>query len=166
MLCSPKHQSYGRSRRVKAVGRYPEELLPLRPAVFSIVVVLGNEKLHGYEIMRRIGESAGGRMVLRPSTVYGSIKRMLDDGLIEEVDDSPGPDEHRCYYVLSAFGREVALAEVERLEALVNRARAEGIAAGARGDEAGDPILGLGRDPVRTGTRDGSEAHDRYLYGG
>src|SRR5947209_5037482 len=106
---------------MKAVGRYPEELLPLRPAVLDIVVALGDEKLHGYEIMRRIEERSGGRTALRASTVYGSLKRMLADGLIEEVDDRPGfeTDERRRYYALTAFGREVALAEVERLEALL-----------------------------------------------
>lgn len=153
---------------MKAVGRYPEELLPLRPAVFEIVVALGSEKLHGYDIMRRVEEHSGGTTVLRASTVYGSIKRMLAEGLIEEVKDhlAQEPDERRRYYALTDFGCEVALAEVERLEALIRRARAEGIVAESRTGEASDPILGLGRNPVRTGTRDGSENHDRYLYGG
>ncbi len=148
---------------MKATGAYPEEFLPLGPAVLSILVALGDEKLHGYEIMRRVEEGSGGRVVLRASTVYGSLKRMLREGLVEEVSPPPGSDERRRYYALSDFGREVVLAELDRLEALVSRARAEGFVAEGWG---GDPILGLGRNPARTGTRDGSEEHDRYLYGG
>lgn len=96
--------------------------------MFHILLALADKERHGYEIMREVDERSEGKMRLGPGTLYGSIKRMLSDGLIEELDERPDPeldDERRRYYRLSDFGRRVAVAEAERLERLVKSARAK-----------------------------------------
>ena len=78
--------------------------------------------------MREVDERTEGKMRVGPGTLYGSIKRMLNDGLIEELDERPDPeldDERRRYYRLSDFGRRVAIAEAERLDKLVKSARSK-----------------------------------------
>ncbi len=106
--------------------RDPRSLLPLRPAVLHILLVLADGERHGYGIMREVEERTGGEMRLGPGTLYGSIKRMLADGLIEESDERPDPqmdDQRRRYYRITDFGRWVAGAEAERLAGLVSTAR-------------------------------------------
>lgn len=108
-------------------ARNPEELLPLTPAVLNILLALAGGERHGYGIMREIEGRTGGKTRLGPGTLYGSIKRMLADGLIEESDERPDPDlddERRRYYRMTDFGRRVAGAEAERLAGLVDAARA------------------------------------------
>ena len=110
------------SRRV----REPRDLLPLTPAVLHILLAVADEERHGYGIMREVEERTGGQTRLGPGTLYGSIKRMLADGLIEESDERPDPamdDERRRYYRITDFGRRVAGAEAERLSGLVETAR-------------------------------------------
>jgi DNA-binding PadR family transcriptional regulator len=105
--------------------------LPLAPAIFQILVALADQDRHGYAIMQDVAVRTGGRMKLSPGTLYGSIKRMLEDGLIVEVDERPDPDnddERRRYYRLTSFGREVAEAEADRLTTLLRQARAAGLA--------------------------------------
>ena len=103
----------------------PESLLPLSPPVFHILLSLDDADRHGYAIMQEIDERTGGAVRIGPGTLYGAIKRLRDDGLIEELDgDGDGSDERRRYYHLTAFGRKVARAEAERLEELVLAARA------------------------------------------
>ncbi len=107
-------------------GRDPQSLLPLTPAVLHILLSLADGERHGYGIMREVEGRTGGETRLGPGTLYGSIKRMLADGLIEESDDRPDPeldDERRRYYRLTDFGRRVAGAEAERLAGLVGTAR-------------------------------------------
>lgn len=107
-----------------------ELLLPLPPAVFQILVALADQDRHGYAIMQDVAARTDGRMKLSPGTLYGSIKRMLDDGLIVEVDERPDPaddDERRRYYRLTRYGREVAQAETDRLTTLLRQARAAGL---------------------------------------
>jgi DNA-binding PadR family transcriptional regulator len=102
--------------------------LPLTPAMFHILLALADKERHGYEIMREVDERTEGKMRVGPGTLYGSIKRMLNDGLIEELDERPHPqldDERRRYYRLSDFGRRVAIAEAERLDKLVKNARSK-----------------------------------------
>jgi DNA-binding PadR family transcriptional regulator len=102
----------------------PEAWLPLTPAMFHILLALADKERHGYEIMREVDERSEGKMRVGPGTLYGSIKRMLNDGLIEELDERPDPeldDERRRYYRLSDFGRRVAIAEAERLDKLVKK---------------------------------------------
>ncbi len=96
--------------------------------MFHILLALADKERHGYEIMREVDERTEGKVRLGPGTLYGSIKRMLNDGLIEELDERPDPeldDERRRYYRLSDFGRRVAIAEAERLDKLVKSARAK-----------------------------------------
>jgi len=105
-----------------------EAWLPLTAAMFHIMLALADKDRHGYEIMREVDERTDGKMRLGPGTLYGSIKRMLGDGLIEELDERPDPeldDERRRYYRLTDFGRRVAIAEAERLEKLVKSARSK-----------------------------------------
>ncbi|MGH3148106.1 MAG: PadR family transcriptional regulator [Rubrobacter sp.] len=107
--------------------RGPRDLLPLTPAVLHILLALADEERHGYGIMQEVEARTGGQTRLGPGTLYGSIKRMLADGLIEESDERPDPeldDSRRRYYRLTGFGRRVAGAEAERLRDLVNTARA------------------------------------------
>ena len=106
--------------------REVRDLLPLRPAVLDILLALADEERHGYGSMREVEGRTGGRTRLGPGTLYGSIKRMLADGLIEESDERPDPamdDQRRRYYRITDFGRRVAGAEAERLSALVETAR-------------------------------------------
>ena len=109
-------------------GRDPEKLLPLTPPVFHILLALADAERHGYGIIKEVEARTGGKVRLGPGTLYGSIKRMLDERLIEESDARPDPaldDERRRYYRLTDFGRRVAAAEAERLSALVAAARAK-----------------------------------------
>jgi DNA-binding PadR family transcriptional regulator len=111
-------------------SKAPQESLPLAPAVFQILVALADQDRHGYAIMQDVAARTDGRMKLSPGTLYGSIKRMLDDGLIVELDERPDPDqddERRRYYRLTRFGREVAQAEADRLMTLLRQARAAGL---------------------------------------
>ena len=103
----------------------PEELLPLPVAVFQILVALADRERHGYGIMQDIAARTDGKMRLSPGTLYGSIKRMIEQRLIEESDERPDPgldDERRRYYKITPFGRRVAGAETERLSRLVSQA--------------------------------------------
>ena len=96
--------------------------------MFHILLALADKDRHGYEIMREVDERTEGKMRVGPGTLYGSIKRMLNDGLIEELDERPDPeldDERRRYYRLSDLGRRVAIAEAERLDKLVKSARSK-----------------------------------------
>jgi len=106
----------------------PADLLPLTPAVFHILLALADGERHGYSIMQEVEARTGKKVRLGPGTLYGSIKRMLADQLIEESDERPDPaldDERRRYYRLTRFGRYVAVAEARRLENLVGAARAK-----------------------------------------
>ena len=108
--------------------RNPDDFLPLTPAMFHILLALADRDRHGYEIMREVAERTEGKVRIGPGTLYGSIKRMLNDDLIEELDERPDPeldDERRRYYRLSKFGHRVAVAEAERLAQLVKAARSK-----------------------------------------
>jgi DNA-binding PadR family transcriptional regulator len=111
----------------------PESLLPLQTAVFHILIALADRDRHGYSIMQDVAGRTGGAVKLSAGTLYSSIRRMLEQGLIEELHESPDPsstDERRRYYRLAPFGRKVAAAEVARLNALVRQARATGLVRG------------------------------------
>lgn len=115
--------------------RGPRDLLPLTPAVLNILLALADGERHGYGIMREVEGRSGGEVRLGPGTLYGSIKRMLADGLIEESDERPDPemdDQRRRYYRITDFGRRVAGAEAERLASLVDTARAKKLLRGPR----------------------------------
>jgi DNA-binding PadR family transcriptional regulator len=115
----------------------PEELLPLTPVALNILLALADEERHGYGIGVEVRERTGGKMRLGPGTLYGSIKRMVDGGLIEEsegraeeVTDDVSRDydtERRRYYRLTDFGERVLAAELSRLEEVVRTAQAKGV---------------------------------------
>ena len=101
--------------------------LPLSPAAFSILLALKDREKHGYAILREVTERTQGEVKLLPGTLYNLLKRMLEDGWIEELDERPDPamdDERRRYYRLTPLGRQVALREAERMECSVAVARA------------------------------------------
>ena len=107
------------------------DFLPLPAAVFHILVAVADRERHGYAIMQDVAARTDGTLRMSPGTLYGSIKRMLQDGLIEELDERPDPqhdDTRRRYYRITAFGREVAMAESARLAKLLGQARATGLA--------------------------------------
>lgn len=102
-----------------------EEFLPLPASVMHIIVALAEDEKHGYAIMRDVEELSGGAVRMGSGTLYGSLKRMLDQGLVEEADERPDPaldDQRRRYYRLTALGREVGAAEHARLAALIDAA--------------------------------------------
>lgn len=106
-------------------------MLPLLPATFHILVALADEDRHGYAIIQDVAARTDGSIRLSPGTLYRSIQRMLEDGLIVETDERPSPeddDERRRYYRLTTLGTAVAQAEAARLMDLVRMARARGLA--------------------------------------
>src|SRR5260370_41828319 len=94
-----------------------DAMLPLPLAVFHILVALADEDRHGYAILQDVAARTDGKLKLSPGTLYGSIKRLLEDGWIVELRQRPGPeiDERRPYYRLTPLGRSVAEAEAARL---------------------------------------------------
>jgi DNA-binding PadR family transcriptional regulator len=109
------------------VNRDPESLLPLPQAVFHIMLALTEGERHGYAIMQEVAARTEGKVRLGPGTLYGSIKRMVDQELIQEDAGSALEDERRRYYRLTPFGRKVASAEASRIEALFKQARSAGL---------------------------------------
>lgn len=104
----------------------PHSLLPLPAAAMYILTSLGEGPSHGYRIMATVEDLSGGTVRLGPGTLYGSLKRMAGQGLIEEVDERPAPeldDGRRRYYRLTAFGEQVAAIEVDRLTRLAEAGR-------------------------------------------
>ena len=110
-----------------------EALLPLPLATFHILLALCDDDRHGYAILQEVARRTGGELRLSAGTLYRSIQRMLEQGLLEERRERPAPeqdDERRRYYRITPFGSAVARAEAERLNALVRLARAVGLAPG------------------------------------
>lgn len=109
----------------------PEELLPLTPAVFNILLSLADGEKHGYGIMLEVETSTKGQVLMGPGTLYGSIKRMLQASLIEESDERADPQmddpRRRSYYRLTNLGRRVLRMEAERLDSQVQIARSKKI---------------------------------------
>ena len=111
---------------MKSTPSNPTELLPLTPAVLHILLALADGERHGYAIMQEVTASTGGQVNMGPGTLYGTIKRLLAAGLIEESDERPDPeldDDRRRYYRLTDWGSRVLAAEAERLEQVVRMAR-------------------------------------------
>lgn len=108
--------------------RSPQELLPLTPPVFHILLSLAGEERHGYGIMQDVAQQTDGALQLGPGTLYGCLKRMLTAGLVEESEERPVTeldDERRRYYRMTAFGRRVVRAEAQRLAGAVTVAMAK-----------------------------------------
>ena len=107
---------------MKKAQKNPEELLPLTPAVFHILLALADSERHGYGIMQEIAERTQGAMRMGPGTLYGSIGRMIEAGLVRESDKRVDPemdDERRVYYKITGLGREALTAELERYREVV-----------------------------------------------
>jgi DNA-binding PadR family transcriptional regulator len=101
------------------------ELLPLSPAFFHILLSLGEGERHGYALKREIARRTEGKLTLGPGMLYGSINKMLTLGLIEESDERPDAhldDERRRYYRITSYGRKVAQAEAARMRELTRLA--------------------------------------------
>ena len=106
-------------------------LLPLPEATFHILLALADSDRHGYAIIQDVADRTGGEVTLGAGTLYRSIQRMQEQGLIVETRDRPAPeldDERRRYYRITPFGAAVARAESRRLTRLVRLARARGFA--------------------------------------
>jgi DNA-binding PadR family transcriptional regulator len=111
----------------------PDSLLPLPPATFHILLAVAEEDRHGYAIIQDVAARTDGELKLSAGTLYRSIQRMLEQGLIVETQDRPAPeldDERRRYYRITPFGGAVARAEARRLTQLVRMARDRGFVAG------------------------------------
>src|ERR1700741_2703783 len=112
-----------------------ENLLPLTPPVFHILLALADEERHGYGIMLDVARQTNDALQLGPGTLYGCLKRMLADGLVEESEERPDPaidDERRRYYHMTDLGQMVVRAEAQRLANAVSAARAKRLLAPGR----------------------------------
>ena len=110
----------------------PNDFLPLTPAIAHILLALADGDRHGYAIMQEIERITDGAVRMGPGTLYGTIKRMIASGLLEEADERPDPDlddERRRYYRASALGGAVLEAETTRMATLVGAARAKRVRA-------------------------------------
>jgi DNA-binding PadR family transcriptional regulator len=117
-------------RTVRADAPDPESFLPLHRDTFHILVSLADRDRHGYAVMQDVLDRTNGKLRFSPSSLYASIRRLLEQGLIEELAERPDPsndDERRRYYRLTRLGRDVAKAEARRLERLLGDARASGL---------------------------------------
>jgi DNA-binding PadR family transcriptional regulator len=116
-----------------ARAKTPQDLLPLTPPVFHILLALSEGERHGYAIMQEVAADTGGSLRLGPGTLYGCLKRMLAARLVEESDERPDPDlddERRRYYRITALGARTLRAEAERLAHAVSAARARRLLSG------------------------------------
>jgi DNA-binding PadR family transcriptional regulator len=107
-----------------------DALLPLPPATFHILMAVTDEDRHGYAVIQDVMARTDGELRLSAGTLYRSIQRMLEQGLIVEARKRPAPaldDERRRYYSITPFGTAVARAEMRRLTQLVRLARARGL---------------------------------------
>jgi DNA-binding PadR family transcriptional regulator len=118
-------QIYRQTDIVAAVTPRSSPDRQIAPAVFHILIALADGPRHGYGIMQDVVERTSGRIKMSPGTLYGSIKQMLEEGLIEEARGkrAPDDDERRRYYRISASGREAARREMSRLADLLSQAR-------------------------------------------
>jgi DNA-binding PadR family transcriptional regulator len=110
-------------------GTDPNEMLPLTPVAFDILLALLDGEAHGYAIMRAVHERTDGATSLHAGTLYRALSRLVDAGFIEELAEPPSEasDERRRYYRVTRLGRRVASAEARRLEAQLGAARAHGL---------------------------------------
>jgi DNA-binding PadR family transcriptional regulator len=99
---------------------------PLTPAVFHILLALSNGERHGYGIMKQVEADSQGKVSMGPGTLYGSLKRMLDAGLVRESDKRVDPemdDERRIYYQITGIGVKALEAELERYNHIISVAQ-------------------------------------------
>lgn len=102
------------------------EKFALTPAMFQMLLALGDGEKHGYAILKDVEQQTNGEVRLNTGTMYAIIKRLLSEGIIEECHSRPAvehDDQRRRYYRLTARGRELTIAEAERMEKLIATAR-------------------------------------------
>jgi DNA-binding PadR family transcriptional regulator len=112
------------------VSKRTESCLPLTPAMFHILLALADGEKHGYAILKEVARRTEEKVRLSAGTLYGNLARLEAEGLIAESGKRPEvvlDDERRRYYLLTAFGREVAVAEAERMEEALVQARAKNL---------------------------------------
>ncbi|MGA2095971.1 MAG: PadR family transcriptional regulator [Candidatus Acidiferrum sp.] len=108
--------------------REAESFLPLTPAMFHILLALADGEKHGYAILKEVARRTDDKVRLSAGTLYGNLSRLESSGLIAESNRRPEivlDDERRRYYLLTEFGREVAVAEAERMQEALGQARAK-----------------------------------------
>ncbi len=108
-----------------------DDLLPLKPALYLILIALTDGDRHGYGLKKEILRRTDGRVKLGAGTLYRSIRQLVDLGLIEESSQRPDPaldDERRRYFRLTLLGRQAAQAETARLAELVRIAQSSRLA--------------------------------------
>jgi DNA-binding PadR family transcriptional regulator len=106
----------------------PQAFLPLKTNWFHILLSLAADEQHGYGIMQEVLDRTGGKVHLWPATLYGTLARLIETGLIAESEERPAEeldDARRRYYKLTRLGRRVLDLESQRLEDLVNVLRAK-----------------------------------------
>jgi DNA-binding PadR family transcriptional regulator len=117
-------------------SRDPHDLLPLKPVVFQIALVLTEGEKHGWNIVKEVEARMAGTKKILPANLYRTLRNMLADGMIEESDNRPDPeldDERRRYFLLTEFGEAVTRAEAQRMADLVARASAKNLVSLPRG---------------------------------
>jgi DNA-binding PadR family transcriptional regulator len=112
--------------------RPSDSLLPLTPIAFEILLALAEEDRHGYAILQAVEGRLRGRLPLRTGTLYRALARLVEDGLIEELDSPPGTDSRRRIYRITKHGRSIARAETERMADQVAAARSRRLMPGWR----------------------------------
>jgi len=115
---------------VTTTEKLEEEHEPLTPAMFHVLLALAGNDLHGYAILKEVELRTGGKVRLSTGTLYGIIKRLLNEGLISELRSRPSQtsdDERRRYYRLTPRGRELASAEAQRMDEVLAIARARNL---------------------------------------
>jgi DNA-binding PadR family transcriptional regulator len=115
--------------------RSPSSLLPLTPQMFEVLIALADGDKHGYAVIKEVARRTGGEVTLSAGTLYTIVRRFVQEGVIVETGERPDPaldDERRRYYRLTPFGREVARAEANRMERMLDMARAKRLIAKLR----------------------------------
>ena len=121
------------ARRKNSAG--PALRLPLSPAMLHVLIALADRERHGYAILKEIKRRTDGRVEMSAGTLYGVIRRLYADGMIQESDERPDPeldDERRRYYRLTDLGRRAVAAEAERMEGVLRMVRAKNLLPGTK----------------------------------
>src|SRR5262245_26386116 len=110
--------------------RQPQDLLPLTPGMFQVLIALADGEKHGYAIIKEVARRTEGQISLSAGTLYTIIRKFETDGVIAESAERPDPaldDERRRYYRVTPFGRDVAQAEAQRMETALGMARSKNL---------------------------------------
>jgi len=111
---------------MKPNGTPPETTIDLTPAMFQVLLALGDGEKHGYAILKEVEDQTNGHVRLSTGTLYAMIKRLLSEGILAECRNRPPAeedDQRRRYYRLTPLGRQLATAEAERMERIIATAR-------------------------------------------